>query len=148
MTVHCKDGQTWLTKLERIDELSARNKDMVFNNIGYLINADMLKVQYHLLSESKAVGIDKVTKGLYGEKLDQNINTLITRIRRGTYKPKPARITEIPKEDGSKRPLAISCFEDKLVQLAVSTILGKIYEPLFSCHVHMVFMKDKVVTTL
>ena len=91
----------------------------------------MLKVQYHLLSGSKAVGIDKVTKGLYGEKLDQNINTLIKRIRRGTYKPKPARITEIPKEDGSKRPLAISCFEDKLVQLAVSTILSKIYEPLF-----------------
>lgn len=131
MTVHSKDGQTWLTKLECIGELSARNKDMVFNNIGHLINADMLKVQYHLLSGSKAVGIDKVTKDLYGEKLDQNINILIKRIRRGTYKPKPARITEIPKEDGSKRPLAISCFEDKLVQLAVSTILGKIYEPLF-----------------
>lgn len=131
MTVHCIDGQTWLTKLERIGELSARDKDMVFNNIGHLINADMLKVQYHLLSGSKAIGIDKMTKCLYGEKLDQNINNLIKRIRRGTYKPKPARITEIPKEDGSKRPLAISCFEDKLIQLAVSTILSKIYEPLF-----------------
>jgi len=131
MTVHSTDGQTWLTKLERIGELSARNKDLVFNNIGHLINADMLKVQYHLLNGSKAIGIDKMTKGLYGENLDQNINTLIKRIRRGTYKPKPARITEIPKEDGSKRPLAISCFEDKLVQLAVSTILDKIYEPLF-----------------
>ncbi|MEO8402662.1 MAG: reverse transcriptase domain-containing protein [Gammaproteobacteria bacterium] len=131
MAVHSKDGQTWLTKLERIGELSARNKDMVFNNIGHLINADMLKVQYHLLSGSKAIGIDKVTKSFYGEKLDERINDLINRIRRGTYKPKPARITEIPKEDGSKRPLAISCFEDKLIQLAVSTILSKIYEPLF-----------------
>lgn len=42
-----------------------------------------------------------------------------------------AWITEIPKEDGSTRPLAISCFEDKLVQIAVSTILSKLYEPLF-----------------
>jgi group II intron reverse transcriptase/maturase len=50
---------------------------------------------------------------------------------RGQYQPQPARIVEIPKEDGSTRPLAISCFEDKLVQLAVSKILGKIYEPLF-----------------
>jgi len=77
------------------------------------------------------VGIDKVTKETYGAKLDENLNTLMQKIRRGTYKPKPARITQIPKEDGSLRPLAISCFEDKLVQLAVSTILNKIYEPIF-----------------
>jgi retron-type reverse transcriptase len=107
------------------------NGDMVFNNIGHLINADMLKVQYHQLSGSKAVGIDKVTKDSYGENLNENINHLIQRIRRGTYKPKPARITEIPKEDGSTRPLAIACFEDKIIQLAASTILSKIYEPLF-----------------
>jgi len=53
------------------------------------------------------------------------------RIRRNAYKPKASRLVEIPKEDGSTRPLAISCFEDKLVQLAVSQILTKIYEPLF-----------------
>lgn len=52
-------------------------------------------------------------------------------IRRGKYQPKPARIVEIPKEDGTTRPLPISCLEDKLVQLAVSSILTKIYEPLF-----------------
>ncbi|TDB40836.1 group II intron reverse transcriptase/maturase, partial [Photorhabdus khanii subsp. guanajuatensis] len=63
--------------------------------------------------------------------MDENIDRLLRRIHRGSYRPKPARITEIPKEDGSKRPLAISCVEDKVVQLAVSTILGKIYEPLF-----------------
>ena len=127
MTVHSKDGQTWLTKLERIGELSALNKWMVFNNIGHLLNADMLKVQYHLLSGRKAIGVDKVTKEVYGERLDENIKSLMKRLRHGTYKPKPARITEIPKEDGSTRSLAISCFEDKLVQLSISTILGKIY---------------------
>jgi RNA-directed DNA polymerase len=131
MAVHSKDGQTWLTKLDRIGELSAKNKDAVFNNIGYLLDADMLKIQYHLLNGRKAVGIDKVTKDIYGEQLEQNINNLLKRIRRNTYKPKPVRITEIPKEDGSKRPLAISCFEDKIVQMAISTILTKIYEPLF-----------------
>lgn len=131
MTVHSKDGTTWLTKLERIGELSANDKSVVFNNIGYLLNADMLKEQYLQLNRNKAVGIDNMTKDTYGEQLNKNINNLVMRIRRGTYKPKPARITEIPKEDGSKRPLAISCFEDKLVQLAVSKILERIYEPLF-----------------
>lgn len=43
-------------------------------------------------------------------------------------------MVEIPKEDGSTRPLAISCFEDKIVQLAVSKILTAIFEPQFlSC---------------
>lgn len=131
MTVLSIDGNKWLTKLERIGELSANDEKIVFNNIGYFINADMLRVHYHQLSGSKAVGIDKVTKEIYGEKLNENLNNLIQRIRRGTYKPKPARITQIPKEDGSTRHLAIACFEDKVIQLTVSTILSKIYEPLF-----------------
>jgi RNA-directed DNA polymerase len=131
MTVH-RDGQTWLTKLERIGELSASDKAIVFNNLGHIMSADMLKEQYHLLDRNKAVGIDDVTKGMYGKQLDKNISSLIQRIRRNTYKPKPARLVQIPKEDGSSRPLAISCLEDKLVQLAVSKILGKIYEPIFS----------------
>ena len=71
------------------------------------------------------------TKAAYSERLDENITSLIVRIRRGTYHPQAARITEIPKEDGSKRPLALSCIEDKLVQLAVSDILSSVYEPLF-----------------
>lgn len=134
MTVHSNDRPSWLTKLERIGEISAGNKGMVFNNIGHLINADMLKEQFQRLDGTKAIGIDKVTKVGYGEALNENIKCLIKRLRRGTYKPKPARITEIPKEDGSTRPLAISCLEDKLVQLSVSTILSKIYEPQFlSC---------------
>ncbi len=71
------------------------------------------------------------TKAAYSERLDENITSLIVRIRRGTYHLQAARITEIPKEDGSKRPLALSCIEDKLVQLAVSDILSSVYEPLF-----------------
>ncbi|MFU7598350.1 reverse transcriptase domain-containing protein [Legionella pneumophila] len=131
MAVHSKDGITWLTKLKRIGELSANDDDLVFNNIGHLISADMLKEQYRQLDGKKAVGVDGVSKRAYGKRLDENINSLIRRIRRGTYKPKPARLTEIPKEDGSTRPLAISCIEDKIVQLAVSNILSEIYEPLF-----------------
>jgi len=132
MSVFSNDGiKTWLTKLDRIGELSAGRGDMVFNNLGHIINNDLLKEIYNNLDGKKAIGVDKVTKDAYGVNLDENIMCLLSRIRRGTYKPKPARITEIPKEDGSTRPLAISYFEDKLVQLAISTILGRIYEPLF-----------------
>ena len=103
----------------------------MFNNLGHAIDSDLLRECYHQLDGNKAVGIDGVTKEAYGIKLEDNINDLLGRIRRGAYKPHPSRIVEIPKEDGSTRPLAISCFEDKLVQTAVTSILTLIYEPLF-----------------
>lgn len=131
MSVHSNDGNTGLTKLMRIGKVSAENKDQVFNNLGHLITLQMLEECYHLLDGKKAVGSDGMTKQRYGEKLEENLKHLIQQIRRGTYRPKPARLVQIPKEDGSTRPLAIACFEDKLVQLAVNKILNAIYEPLF-----------------
>jgi group II intron reverse transcriptase/maturase len=83
------------------------------------------------LDAKKAVGVDKITKEMYGNKLESNLLDLLKRIRNQSYYPKPSRIVEIPKVDGSKRPLAISCIEDKIVQEAVRRILEKIFEPHF-----------------
>jgi len=91
----------------------------------------MLKQQYKELDGKKAVGIDGVTKEEYGKNLDANLKLLLTKIRRGSYMAKPARITAIPKEDGSSRPLVISCLEDKIVESAVSRILHEVFEPIF-----------------
>lgn len=123
-----KSGQT---KLERLSERAAMHKETVFNNLGHLIDKDLLLALYHRMEGKRAVGIDGINKEKYGRALNENIDNLLIRLRRGTYHPQPARITEIPKEDGSKRPLAVSCFEDKLVQSAVSLILTRIYEPVF-----------------
>ncbi|MBC7659232.1 MAG: hypothetical protein H7249_05940 [Chitinophagaceae bacterium] len=131
MSALSNGGSTWSTKLQRIGELSARDKTLVFNNLGHIIDAAWLRDVYRQLDGSKAIGIDGITKEAYGVKLEENLNALIKQIRRGQYQPRPARIVEIPKEDGSTLPLAISCFEDKLIQFAVSQILSKIYEPLF-----------------
>ncbi len=76
MTVHSKDRRSWLTKLERIGELSAENRRLVFNNVNHLINTDMLKAQFQQLDGNKAVGIDRVTKADYVKVLEENINTL------------------------------------------------------------------------
>jgi RNA-directed DNA polymerase len=119
------------TKLDRIGELAATQKDVVFNNLGHVVDLDLLTECYQQLDRKKAVGIDGVTKEAYGKSLEVNLQRLLTDIRKGAYKPQPSRIVEIPKEDGSTRPLAISCLEDKIVQLAVSRILTGIYEPLF-----------------
>lgn len=119
------------TKLERISLRAKEDIDCRFNNLGHAVNVDLLREQYQQLDGRKAVGIDGMTKGKYGENLEENLEKLVERIRKGSYKPKASKVVEIPKEDGSRRPLAISCFEDKLVQSAVNAILTSIYEPTF-----------------
>lgn len=131
MTGHSLARESLQTGLDRIGLRAKAYPNAVFNNVGYAITEGLLLESFSDLSSRKAVGIDKVTKEMYEHKLSSNISNLLKEIRKGTYRPKPVRIVEIPKEDGSTRPLAISCLEDKIVQVAVAKILTLIYEPTF-----------------
>ncbi len=53
------------------------------------------------------------------------------KLKQKSYKPKPARRVEIPKDNGKTRPLNIYCYEDKLVQEALKRILEAVFEPHF-----------------
>jgi RNA-directed DNA polymerase len=76
--------------------------------------------------------VDEQSKADYGEHLEENLSDLQGRLLRGGYAPKPARRTWVEKpESTEKRPLAISCFEDKLVQLALRDLLEAVFEPSF-----------------
>ncbi len=130
MTIH-SDRESGLTKLDRVRWCAKTRSETVFNNLWHLLTEDFLHEAYQSLPGGKAIGIDKVTKETYEKNLHRNIRELYLKTRRGHYRPQAARIVQIPKEDGSTRPLAISCFEDKIVQKAVSRILEAIYEPLF-----------------
>ena len=77
MSIHSVDGSTWSTKLLRIGELAARDKNLVFNNLGHNISTDWLRELYRRLDGSRAVGIDRVTKESYGTKLEENLTDLI-----------------------------------------------------------------------
>lgn len=119
------------TKLERISKLSKENPKMRFDSIGHLINYDMLKTCHAKMDGRKAVGIDGISKDEYGERLDENLKSLVQRLKNKSYKPKPARRVEIPKENGKTRPLSIYSHEDKLVQEALRELLEAVFEPLF-----------------
>lgn len=80
---------------------------------------------------SKAVGIDKVSKADYEANLDENLRDLERRLKNKSYKPKPARRIEIPKDNGKTRPLSIYAYEDKLVQEALKELLEAVFEPHF-----------------
>jgi hypothetical protein len=75
-----------------------------------------------------APGIDGMTWETYEKDLDHQIGDLHARVKAGAYRAQPSRRSYIPKEDGSKRPLAIAALEDKIVPRAVTAVLSAIYE--------------------
>ena len=119
------------TKLERVSQLSKENPDMVFTSLGHLINEDLLRECHRDMDGKKAVGIDGVTKEMYAEHLEENLQNLVSRLKNKSYKPQPARRVEIPKDNGKTRPLSIYCYEDKLVQEALKRVLEAVFEPRF-----------------
>jgi len=56
---------------------------------------------------------------------------LYQRLRKGQYVAAPAKRNWVDKEDGTQKPIGITALEDKIVQKAVTTILGIVYEPIF-----------------
>ena len=117
------------TKLNEIRQLSRRYPKLQ-TLINY-VNYENLKDEHNRQTSDKAVGIDGVTKKMYEEHLDENLNNLLTKMKTFQYKPKPVRRTYIPKANGKLRPLGIPSYEDKLVQGVMAKVLNEVYEPRF-----------------
>ena len=79
------------TKLARISQLSREHPNMVFTSIGHLLNKELLQECHKKMEKGKAVGIDGVTKEEYGQNLEENLENLLERLKRKSYKPQPAR---------------------------------------------------------
>jgi group II intron reverse transcriptase/maturase len=110
----------------------ANRTDRRVQNLAPYINVETLKEAHRKMDSKKALGWDNVSKEDYSVNLESNLDHLINRMKRGSYRPEASRRTYIPKEGNPKgRPLGISCYEDKLVENVIAGILGEVYEPKF-----------------
>jgi len=121
------------TGLSEIAWLSSQDKAQTFHSLMHHINIDSLRGCYHKLDGKKAIGADRISKEMYGAKLQENLEGLIKRMKCMGYRPQPVREVRIPKEGrpGATRPLGISNFEDKVVQKRMQEVLESIYDPIF-----------------
>ena len=111
-------------------KVELKAKDGKAMNLASAITQTVLKAIHKGIDGKKAVGTDGVNKWEYEENLDENIECLISKMKNGSYRPNPSRRTYIDKPGSSKkRPLGISCYEDKLVEKAVAQLLEIVYEP-------------------
>ena len=121
------------TNLIRIGEKARKEPDLVFTTLyHHVTDEDNLRACYDDLQAHKAMGVDGVSKEQYGKDLAQNLEDLSRRLKDMGYRPQPKRRSYVPEPGSAKgRPLGISSFEDKLVELAVKRVLEPIYEQAF-----------------
>jgi len=129
--------------------------------IMHYVNKENLTEEHRAQKSGKAVGIDGVSKEEYGERLEENIENLLSKMKTFSYRPQSVRRTYIPKAGSDKlRPLGIPAYEDRLVQGVMRKVLDQIYEGKFydfsygfregkSCHqaiheVNQIVMTKKV----
>ncbi|HVC77583.1 MAG TPA: group II intron reverse transcriptase/maturase [Candidatus Micrarchaeaceae archaeon] len=121
-------GQGVSHELDRVREAARKDRTARFTALLHHVDADRLQAAYRALNPGAAAGVDGVTWAAYGEDLDSNVQNLLTRLHRGSYRAQPSRRAYIPKADGRQRPLGIASLEDKIVQRAVVEVLDAIYE--------------------
>ncbi len=126
------------TDLTRIGEKACKEPELVFTSLyHHIYDVDNLRACYDTLEAGKATGVDGVSKREYGKNLEENLRELSERLKRMGYRPGPKRRSYIAKPDSAKgRPLGISNFEDKIVELVVKRTLEPIYEAVFEDSSH------------
>ena len=98
---------------------------MALSTLHHVIDLEWLKEAYRLTRKDGAPGIDGVMAADYAENLEAKLSDLLARIKSGRYQAPPVRRAYIPKVDGSRRPLGLPTFEDKVCQRAIIMVLER-----------------------
>jgi len=115
--------------LEQVRQAAKGKKDAKFTTLmHHVYQREALRTAYLRLKKEAAPGVDGETWRHYGEALEENLQDLSHRLKRGAYRAKPVRRAYIPKADGRQRPLGVTALEDKIVQRATVEVLNAIYE--------------------
>jgi len=117
------------TKQLRIAKLARQMPGKSLCSLAHHMDLAWLYEAHRRTRKGGSAGVDGLSSAEYGEKLEDNLRSLLNRAKSGTYRAPPVRRVHIPKGDGSKtRPIGVPTFEDKVLQRAVVMLLEPIYE--------------------
>ena len=127
-TRRAQDRASVSQALERVRQAARQRKKERFTALLHHVDLAMLRTAFYAMKRDAAPGVDGITWETYEKDLDRRIEDLHARVKRGAYRALPSRRSYIPKEDGSKRPLAVAALEDKIVQRATAAVLSAVFE--------------------
>jgi len=116
------------TSLWGIANKAAQNKTHKFQNLMSLLTVGWLIYCWRFVNKKAAVGVDRQSASQYAQNLEGNAAGLADSVNGGWYRAKLVLRKYIPKLNGKLRPLGLPSIADKLLQTAVTKILGAIYE--------------------
>ena len=118
------------TSLLRLAELGKAHPRRCFTTLNQYLTKELLRTAIHQTRKDGAVGVDGQTASVYGQALEDNLESLLERAKDGSYVAPAVRRGYVPK-GSSRRPIGIPTFEDKVLQRAVVLILSELNEAIF-----------------
>jgi RNA-directed DNA polymerase len=117
------------TVQQRIAELARERPNECFTALNHYLTVDWLKAAFERVKADGAPGVDGQTWSEYWQNLDENLRSLLDRVKSGSYFAPPVKRVHIPKGDGKEtRGIGMPTIEDKVVQRAIAMLLEPIFE--------------------
>ena len=124
---------------ETFDDLYAQSAvgEKFTNLMDLILSRDNILLAYRNIkanSGSNTPGTDNLTIKDIGRLAPEDVVEKVRSIAKGKwgYRPRPVRRKEIPKPNGSMRPLGIPCIWDRLIQQCIKQVMEPICEAKFS----------------
>jgi len=101
--------------------------------LAAVLTSDNLRTAWQRVKANKgAPGIDGVAIEGFPAQMWTHWKDIRRQLETGRYRPSAVRRVEIPKDDGSQRPLSIPTVMDRFIPQAIAQVSTPIYEPRFS----------------
>lgn len=107
------------------------DKRKVHSLTGRITKKVMLAAFKAVKRNRGAAGIDKVSVLMYEDNLEENLASLMSKLKSRTYSPPPLRRVYIPKGKNKLRPLGIPTVESRVAQEVVRRLINPIFERRF-----------------
>ena len=97
-----------------------------------LSTENVRKAWKRVRSNKGAPGADGITVDEFPDVFRERWSEIRSNILEGNYIPSPVLRVEIPKPDGSRRPLGIPTVLDRVIQQAIAQVMNPVFDPVFS----------------
>ncbi len=119
-------------KASQVKEAGEQKRALAPNLMEAILCQSNINEAYKQVKRNK--GIDRMSITDFAPWYSTNGESLLAKLRNGTYIPQGVKGVEMPKPNGGVRKLSIPTVSDRVIQQAIAQVLIPIYENQFSNH--------------